>query len=46
MSVTGPDYYNIPDGTKINEAALVISLPDNPHPEDRYYKFVAQIYEL
>ena len=46
MSVTDPAYYEVPDGTKIEAAALVISLPDVPFQEDRYYKFIAQIYPL
>ena len=46
MSVTDPAYYSAPDGTRIKEAALVISLPDAPFNEDKYYKFVAQIYQL
>jgi len=46
MSVTDPNFYGVPDGTIISEAVLVISIPDNPFPEDRYYKFVAQIYKL
>ena len=45
MSVTDTNYYDIPNGTKIEKAILVISLPDNPY-KDRYYKFVSQIYEL
>lgn len=44
MSVTDPDFYSVPDGTRYANAHLVISLPDTPLPEDSYYKFVAQIY--
>lgn len=44
MSVTDPDFYSVPDGTRFADAYLVISLPDTPFPEDCYYKFVAQIY--
>ncbi len=44
ISVTDPEYYNVPDGTKIGNAILVVSLPDAPYPDDRYYKFVAQIF--
>ena len=46
ISVTDSDYYDIPDGTKISNAILVISLPDTPYPRDEYYKFVAKIFEL
>ncbi|MCL2399855.1 MAG: hypothetical protein FWC91_08975 [Defluviitaleaceae bacterium] len=50
MSVTDPNFYGVPDGTRISKAALVISIPDNPFQgdfsENRYYKFVAQIYEF
>ena len=46
MSVTDPDFYSVPNGTKINSAYLVVSLPDTPFPENCYYKFVAQIYPL
>lgn len=44
MSVTDPDFYSVPNGTRFANAYLVISLPDTPFPEDCYYKFVAQIY--
>ena len=44
MSVTDPDFYSVPNGTRFSDAYLVISLPDTPFPEDCYYKFVAQIY--
>ena len=44
MSVTDPDFYSVPDGTRYANAYLVISLPDTPIPENCYYKFVAQIY--
>lgn len=44
MSVTDPDYYSVPNGTRFANAYLVISLPDTPFPENCYYKFVAQIY--
>lgn len=44
ISVTDPDYYSVPDGTKLTNAYLVISLPDAPFPENHYYKFVAKIY--
>ena len=44
MSVTDPDYYLVPDGTRFANAHLVVSLPDAPIGEDFYYKFVAQIF--
>lgn len=44
MSVTDPQFYSIPDGTRFSNAYLVISLPDTPFPENCYYKFVAQIF--
>lgn len=44
MSVTDPDFYSVPDGTRYANAHLVISLPDTPISENFYYKFVAQIY--
>lgn len=44
MSVTDPDFYSVPNGTRFDSAYLVISLPDTPFPEDCYYKFVAQIF--
>lgn len=44
MSVTDPDYYSVQDGMRFAHAYLVISLPDTPIPENRYYKFVAKIY--
>lgn len=46
MSVTDPDYYNVSDPTKIDEALLVVSLPDTPYPETRYYKFIAKIFPV
>lgn len=46
MSVTDPDFYSVPNGTRFANAHLVISLPDTPFPEDCYYKFVAQIFPL
>ena len=46
MSVTAPDFYSVPNGTRFANAYLVISLPDTPFPENCYYKFVAQIFPL
>lgn len=44
MSVTDPDYYLVPNGTRFTNAHLAVSLPDAPIGEDFYYKFVAQIF--
>lgn len=44
MSITDPAFYNTPDQTNIGEAILVISLPDAPYQERRYYKFIAKIF--
>lgn len=44
MSVTDPEFYSVPNGTRFANAHLVISLPETPFPDDCYYKFVAQIY--
>ena len=44
MSVTDPNFYSVPNETSFTHAYLIISLPDTPIPDDRYYKFVAQIY--
>ena len=46
MSVTDPDYYNSPEQTYIDEAILVISLPDTPYQERKYYKFIAKIFPI
>lgn len=49
MSVTDPDYLDRLPGKEIEKAILVVSLPSNPFiisTGDRYYKFVAKIFEL
>ncbi len=46
MSVTDPDCYTVPDKTKIENAILVMSLPDEPYDERGYYKFVAKIFPI
>lgn len=46
MSVTDPDFYNTPDQTRIGQAILVMSLPDEPYQERKYYKFIAKIFPL
>ena len=43
ISVTDPAYYDKND-TTIGKAYLVVSLPSDPFPENRYYKFIAQIF--
>ena len=46
MSVTDPDYYESPEQTYIDKAVLVMSLPDTPYQERRYYKFIAKIFPI
>lgn len=49
MSVTDPDYLDRLPEKEIEKAILVVSLPSNPitiNTGDRYYKFVAKIFEL
>ena len=46
MSVTDPEFYHIPSGTKISQALLVMSLPDSPYNERKYYKFIAKIIKI
>ena len=49
ISVTDPDYSNKLPENKIKKAILVVSLPSNPISTDtgnRYYKFVAKVFEL
>lgn len=49
MSVTDPDYLDRLLEKEIEKAILVVSLPSNPftiNTGDRYYKFVAKIFEL
>lgn len=49
ISVTDPDYSNKLPENKIEKAILVVSLPSNPistETGDRYYKFVAKVFEL
>ena len=43
-AVTDPRYYSVPDSTVCERAYLVVSLPDQPKPENCYYKFIAQIF--
>ena len=46
MSVTDRDFYDLPNNTMIGDAFIVVSLPDSPFMENRYYKFVAKIFPL
>lgn len=46
ISVTAPDFYSVPDGTRYDEAYLVVSLPDTPLSDGLYYKFIANIYPI
>ncbi len=54
ISITDPDYYGVPEGTLLDKAVLIMSLPDAPFPvtqsdnedEYRYYKFIAKIFKL
>lgn len=44
IAVTDPEYYEVADGTILNSAYLVVSLPDAPYDNGRYYKFIARIF--
>ena len=46
ISVTDPVFYTYSDSWFTPEAVLVISLPDSPYPENRFYKFIAKIFPL
>ncbi len=48
ITVTDPDYYNIPNNTNIGKVAIVVSLLDDEwsHNNNKYYKFVAKIFPL
>lgn len=49
MSVTDPDYLDRLPEKEIEKAILVVSLPSDPFKTDtgdRYYKFVAKVFEL
>jgi hypothetical protein len=49
ISVTDPRYYSCDNGTYIGDAIIVASIPDEPFTvdeEERYYKFIAQIFPL
>lgn len=44
IAVTDPEFYQAPDQTTLHHAYLVISLPDVPFNNGRYYKFIAKIF--
>lgn len=44
VSVTDPLCYTIAEDKEIPKAILVISLPENPFNEDKYYKFIAKVF--
>lgn len=44
MSVTDPNFYNTPDETEIGDAIIIMSLPDTPFPERKYFKFIAKLF--
>lgn len=44
ISVTDPEYYGVPNGTKVSPAYLVVSIPDAPFRDGLYYKFIAKIF--
>jgi len=46
MSVTDRDFYNTPDQTELGDAVLIMSLPDTPYPERKYFKFIAKLFPL
>lgn len=43
FSVTDQEYFDKNDYL-LKNAYLIISIPDNPYPEDKYYKFIAKIF--
>ena len=46
MSVTDPDYYCADEGERIERAVLVISLPNSPYDNKKWYKYVSKIFDL
>lgn len=46
MAVTDRDYYRVQNNTCIETAILVVSLPDAPISERKYYKFIAKIFPV
>lgn len=45
ISVTDPNFYTAPDGARIDDAVIVMSLPSIPF-RGLYYKFIAKIFRL
>ena len=45
ISVTDPDYYTAEDKTTLKNMYLVVSLPDAPYDDGKYYKFIAKIFD-
>lgn len=46
ISVTDRDFYLVSNNTLFTRSILVMSLPDVPYGERRYYKFIAKIFPL
>jgi len=46
ISVTDPDYYFVQNQWHIDNAILVMSLPESPYNGNWYYKFVAKIFPV
>lgn len=46
ISVTDPEYFHVPDGTKLGEVILVLSIPDDEwSAKNGYFKYVAKIFD-
>ena len=45
MSVTDPDYFRLRDGTIIENAIIIVSLPNQSYM-DKWFKFVSKIFPL
>ncbi len=45
ISMTDPEYYGVEDQTNLKNAYIVVSLPDVPYDDGKYYKFIAKIFE-
>lgn len=46
IAVTDWDFRQVSDGAMFDQAVLVMSLPDTPYKERKYYKFIAKIFLL
>lgn len=46
VSLTDPDYYQVENGTTFRCAYLVVSLPEDPHTDGCYYKFIAKVFPV